>query len=145
MCKKKSFFLIEILLAIFLLTLLALPWMSNTLFLLRQDHKQMEEVEYQRIANLSFVEIYEKLLQQEIPWESFSQEARNNQFTLPKTSLQLPEMTPFEIERNFTIKLLKEKQDKEKNVYRKVEVSLVLIKRKEKIGFSKVFAIKKQF
>lgn len=144
MWKKKSFFLLEMLIALFLLSLLALPWMTHTLSLLRQQLQQVQEMELERVAEISFCQIYEKLQKQQIPWEKMSPQG----FSAPLEEMGTEEQIhlfhqSFPIQRSFSIHLKREKQGNE-GIYKQIQVTLFLAHKHQTKQFTRDFLLQKK-
>lgn len=66
---KRPILLLEVLIAMVLVALCAFPLLSPHFMMLRQEKKHLENLEADRIANVVFVDIVEKMYQETITWE----------------------------------------------------------------------------
>ena len=115
----------EVLIAIALLSIFA-PWLMT----LPARHYQLqiqrfESQEKQRIADWSYSEIKELLLQHSIPWErlpEFKKPAVT--FYLPDAQLYLPGLSSKTLKRSFTLRCKREKEGKQSEIYRLYELIL---------------------
>jgi hypothetical protein len=71
--KRKAYLLLELLIALSLLVLCAIPLVRNPLFLARKEIATFEKIEMERLAELAFAELLEKLYQNEIPLKLFEE------------------------------------------------------------------------
>ena len=88
--RKKSFLLAEILLAMFLIAVCALPLVKGPIVIFRKEIENIEKIEEQRIANLAFFEIKKILYEQKIPWSELGTEGKNIKRYLKEASYNLP-------------------------------------------------------
>lgn len=73
--KKYSFLLLEVLIALFITTLAALPLLLPTLILVQQEHLFTESIGERSTCNKFFATLIEQLYKNELPWEKiFSKE-----------------------------------------------------------------------
>lgn len=124
--KKKPFLLIEVLIALFLVTLVAIPLLTKPIFMYRSEMSALEEMERERLATESFVEIQETLLNNRIPWEKLPKEGEESSFRLPSRFISLPESEPKLIERSFALQCHKgkEKEGQNNELYRLLTVKI---------------------
>ncbi len=108
--RKRSFILLEILIACSLLALCAAPLMSRPVFLYRSQMKALQNLELERLADLSFAEVKEMLLKNQIPWKKLPTEKKPKaEYPLPAIDLQIPHCEPSPMERKAIFTLQKEK------------------------------------
>lgn len=138
MKKKKPFLLIEVLIALFLVTLIAIPLLTKPIFMYRSEMATLEEMERERLAAWTFVEIKEDLLNNKIAWEKLPKERGKNHFSLSSGFIYLPESNPKRIERSFTLSCStgKEKDGTDDALYRLLKVNIFLDKKKEPYTYS---------
>ncbi len=102
--KKRSFLLLEILIAFFLVTLCIVPLVRQPLSLYRSELERLEAMEKERLADWTFTEVKEMLLKNEIPWEKIPNKSETaGPFPLPDAVIQLPGCSPKIIKRTFTM------------------------------------------
>lgn len=89
--RRKTYLLFELLIAASLLALCAVPLIRNPMHMAREEVAAFERIELERVSELAFAKVLEKLYSNEIPWEAFQHQ------TLPevpsiveKVSLELP-------------------------------------------------------
>jgi len=83
--KKRPFLLAEILLAVFLIAVCALPLVKGPIVIYRKELENMEKIQKQRLATLAFFEIKKKLYEQQIPWKELTKEkAQTRHFIFEK-------------------------------------------------------------
>ncbi len=134
--KKRPFILLEILLALTLVSLCAIPLIVKPVQAYRFEMKALEEVEGERLADWTFSEIKEEMLQHKIPWEKLpSLNETAGPFPLDPGSIQVPGRQPKQIKRSFTIFGKGEKQGIAGQTYRMLYV---------KIAFDPVLSKKKK-
>ncbi len=103
--KKRTFLLLEILIALFLVSLCILPLVQYPLRMLKIEREKLEEMEKERMADWTFSEVKELLLKNEIPWEKIPKKGETSPpFPLPDLLLQLPGCKPKKIARSFFLK-----------------------------------------
>ncbi len=115
--------------------------MTSSFHLLRQEREIIQEMEFDRISQVSFAEIYEKLLNRKIPWEAFSEKKRIVLEPTKESFLYFPSKKGEPIERSFSFTVKKEKTNEEKTVLRVIEVTLFLKHRKREVSFNRCFLV----
>ena len=104
MRKKKSFLLLEILVAILLVSICLVPLIQSPIQSYRAERRLLEEMEGERLADWTFSEIKEKLLKNEIPWDKLpGPEKKSAPFPLPPGSIEIPGSKPKRIGRSFVL------------------------------------------
>ena len=134
--KKKSFLLLEILIGLVLIELIAIPLLKKPITAYRAEIRFFEDAEGERLADIAFLEIKEKLITNAIPWEALPGPGEAKHFSLPPTILQIPGFPPKEIQRAYTLKCHKrhERTGKNQELYRFLHVEIELhpyLKRKK--------------
>ncbi len=89
--------------------------------------KLLEEMEGERLAEWSFSEIKEKLINHEIPWSKLpSCDEKTPPFSLPSMTIEIPGCKPKKIERSFVLKCHKngEKIGPQNEIYRMLYVEI---------------------
>lgn len=71
---KRPFILLEILIALALISLFALPLVRAPLETIHEETKALTRLEVERNADLAFAEIKELFYTQSIPWDSFAKD-----------------------------------------------------------------------
>ncbi|MBI5272373.1 MAG: hypothetical protein HY861_00120 [Chlamydiia bacterium] len=135
--KKQPFVLFEILIALTLVILCAVPLALKPIQLYRSEMRFFEELEGERLADLTFSEIKESLLRNEIPWKDLpTMNETTESFPLPSSAIYIPGKEPKSIERSFTLFCKGEKRGIENQVYRLLHVKIALrpqlLRKKEK-------------
>lgn len=134
--KKRSFILLEILIALTLVILCAIPLIVKPIHAYRFEMQAFEEMEGERLADWTFSEIKEKMLKNEIPWDKLpSHKGTTGPFPLEPGSIHIPGRQPKKIERSFTLFGKGEKQGISGETYRMLYV---------KIAFDPVLSKKKK-
>ncbi len=96
---KRFFILFEILLAITLVALIAIPLTFSSVRFLMHQQEQLELMECERIADLSFVDIKENLYRQSPSWKELT--SSENRRDLPPTFLKLKGFKEKRVDRYF--------------------------------------------
>jgi hypothetical protein len=121
--KKRPAALLEVLIALSLITICAIPLIRQPIANHQAEMAQIERIETGRIAACTFAEIREKFLKKEIRWKQIPElKSKSGAFALSDGSLQLPASRP--IKRNFTLETLEEKQETDGRTFRLVAVHL---------------------
>ena len=123
--KKRPFVLLEILVALTLVALCAIPLIIKPIRIYRSEMRLLEEGEGERLADWTFSEIKEQLLQNMIPWEKLpSFQQTTEPFLLKPVSIFIPGRAPKEIRRSFTLYGKGEKAGEDGEVYRMLYVKI---------------------
>jgi len=135
--RKVPFLLLEVLVALTLVILCAVPLILKPIQVYRAERFFLEEVEGERLADLTFSEIKEKLLNNEIAWEKIpDMNQTSSPFKLPPGTLFVPGRAPKRVERTYTLRCKGEKKGLNGETYKmihvKVEFSPELSRRKKK-------------
>lgn len=107
MCKKHSLTLLECLIALFMITLIALPLAHQPAFFFQKEITALKELEKYRIAELSFLEIKNK---KSPPWENQRTQKKE---TLPPLSIDLGPLGITPLKRTYTWTVARPKKEKE--------------------------------
>jgi hypothetical protein len=87
--------------------------------------KLLEEIEGERLADCSFMEIKEKLLKNEIPWKKLPpNKSPPLSYPLAAVQLQIPGKAQKTIQRFFTLTCVKEKEGLNGEIYRIFDVNI---------------------
>ncbi len=127
MKKKKPFLLLEILIAILLVSICLVPLIHSPLQSYRAEKRLLEEMEGERLADWSFSEIKEKLLRNEIPWEKLPKAGgQTGPFPLPPAPIEIPGSQPKKIERTYFLSCAKrgEKEGLQGEILRILKVDI---------------------
>jgi hypothetical protein len=147
--QKRTFLLLEILIAFFIVAVCLVPLVTQPLKLYRSDLKFLEELERERLADWTFTEIKEKLLKHQIPWEKIPKRGvYSSPFSLPDATIEIPGCSPKIIERSFTLHCRGEKTGIKGEIYRSVWIYIAfspLVNPKEKHSKSYTFRLLVQF
>ena len=87
----------------------------------------LEEMEGERLAEWSFSEVKEKLLNHEIPWSKLPSCGEKTQaFQLPSMTIEIPGALPKKIERSFSLRCHKngEKEGLKGEIYRMLHIDI---------------------
>ena len=123
--KKRPFVLFEVMIALVLLMLCAIPLLTKPIELYRSEMRLLEEGEGERLADWTFSEIKERLLNQQIPWEKLPKQGETTKpFPLKSALIYVPSRAPKQIERTFTLYGKGEKEGKNGETYRMVYVKI---------------------
>lgn len=93
----------------------------------RAEMRLLEEMEGERLAEWSFSEVKEKLLNHEIPWDKLpSPTEKTAPLALPSITIEIPGAKPKKIERFFTLHCHKkgEKEGLKGEIYRMLHVKI---------------------
>lgn len=102
--KKRSFLLIEVIIAFSLASICIIPLISQPIHLYRKESEHLEQMEKSRLANLAFTEVKEIFLRNEIPWDELPAKRQKSKiYPLPDGELQLPGKKPKAFKRSFTL------------------------------------------
>lgn len=131
MKKKRPALLLEVLLAMTFLAMCMSELILRPIHFHRAAIKQLERIDCDRIAAWTFSEIKEKFLKNEISWSQIpTLQVESKPFSLPKTSLQIPQLSSHTVPRTFTLITTKEKVDQDGQIYRLVSVKIKIDGRK---------------
>jgi hypothetical protein len=126
MRKKRSFLLLEVLLAITLVAVFAAPLMRLPINYYRSQVDRLESFERQRIADWSFSEVKELLLKESIPWDKLPGKDQTFTFPLPDSSFIIPHLPTRPVHRSFTLNCKGEKEGKHGEIFRIYHVDITL-------------------
>jgi len=125
---KKPFLLLEVLISILIVSLCLVPLIQGPIFTYREEMRLLEEMERERIAELSFFEAKETLLNREIPWERLpSKGETSHPFSLSSKEMKIPGLKRKKVERSFTLHCTGEKEGKNGEIYRLLQVRIKLL------------------
>lgn len=125
--KKKTFLLLEILIAILLVSICLIPLVQSPILSYRAEMSLIEEMEGERIAEWTFSEIKDKLLNHEIPWEKLpTLDNKTSLISLPPMTIDIPGAKLKKIERAFVLRCNKkgEKEGVNGEIYRMLHVDI---------------------
>lgn len=129
--KKRTFLLLEILIAFVLVAVCAIPLVKQPLKLYKNEMAYLQKMEQERLADWTFTEIKEILLKNEIPWEKIpAKGVETSPFPLPSVTIEIPGCTSKVIERSFTLRGRGEKVGLHDEVYRQIGVCIFLNEQK---------------
>lgn len=132
--KKRTFLLLEILIAFLLVTACAIPLVHQPLKLYKKEMNYLVKMEQERLADWTFTEIKEILLKNEIPWEKIpAKGVKTGPFPLPPVTLEIPGCKPKVIKRHFTLTGKGEKAGSNNALFRQIWVCIFL--NEEEYGF----------
>lgn len=117
--------MLEILIALALVILCALPLILEPIRLYRTEMKLLEEIEGERLADWTFSEIKEKLLKNEIPWKTLpSKQGASFSYSLSPLNIQVPGRAKKSICRSFSLRCRREKEGLQGEIYRIFDVNI---------------------
>jgi hypothetical protein len=123
--KKRPFLLLEILIALMLVILCAIPLAIEPLRLYRSEMKLLAEIEGERLADWTFSEIKEKLLRNDIPWEDLPLENKApRSYPLEPSDIHIPGRSKKQIQRSFTLTCQRQKEGLQGEIYRIFDVDI---------------------
>lgn len=118
--KKRTFLLLEIIIAFFLVTLCVVPLVSAPLKYFRMQNKRLENLEMGRLADWTFSEVALLFLNQEIHWEEIPErQEKSNLIDLPDATIQIPNAFKKKVRRSFCIETAGEKLEEKKGLLSK--------------------------
>ncbi|HSX37703.1 MAG TPA: hypothetical protein VLE95_02605 [Chlamydiales bacterium] len=121
----RPFLLLEVLLALSLVILCAIPLILQPIRAYQSEIVLLEEIERDRLADWTFSEIEELMLKNAIPFEKIPKHhLTTGPFSLNPITIQLPGRTPKKIDRSYTLFGKGEKQGMEEEHYRMVYVKI---------------------
>ena len=124
--RKRSFILLEVLIAVSLISLCAVPLVVRPLQIYRAEMNLLWEIEGERLADWSFSEIKEKLLKNEIPWKKLpDKEEKELSFSLPDAIVSIPGGKQRKIKREFILTCRRDDEGFKGEVYRMFEVRMI--------------------
>lgn len=124
---KRPFLLTEVLIAILLVSICLVPLVERPIQSYISEWKLIKEMEGERLANLAFSEIKEKLFKNEIPWSKIPNPGQmTSPIPLPSTTLEFPKQNPTKIERSFVLRCKKkgQKTNSQDECYRLLQVEI---------------------
>ncbi len=125
--KKRTFVLLEVLIAFSLVSLCIVPLMSHPLKLLRAERRKLILMEKERLADWTFIEMKERFLKNEIPWERIPhREEHTGPFSLPDAKIRLPGLKEQTVKRTFSLYGKGEKISQTDTDYRQLYVTVSL-------------------
>lgn len=125
--KKRTFLLLEILIALFLIAVCAIPLVMQPLTAYRREMGQLLIIEKERLADWTFSEVKEKFLNQEIPWAKIPPKSEfSEMFSLPLGQITIPGAQAKEIKRSYQLKCTGEKETEEGQITKQLEITIVL-------------------
>jgi hypothetical protein len=103
--QKRSFVLLEIIIAFSLVGLCIVPLVRQPLKLYQNEMQFLEKMELERLADWTFTEIKERLLKNEIPWGELprGKKQRTAPYPLPPVKIEIPSCKTKEVKRNFVL------------------------------------------
>ncbi len=125
--KKKAFLLLETLIALSLAITCAIPLAAYPLKIYRHHIHSLVQIEKERLADATLVQIKEKLLKNEIPWEKIPEwKASSETFHLPSIKIEIPSCFSREIKCTFSITTKREKKTDSGEITRYLHLTLKL-------------------
>ncbi|MES2344546.1 MAG: hypothetical protein V4494_01215 [Chlamydiota bacterium] len=123
--KRKAYLLLELLIALSILALCALPLVRTPLFSARQEIAAFEKMELARLAELGFAKIFEQLHQNEIPPKAFEAKTLQNTPYLKDTVvIDLPGILNKKFNREFFLWTHAQKEGPEQNEFKIVRIKI---------------------
>jgi hypothetical protein len=129
--KKSPFILLEVLMALTLVMICAVPLVKQPLQFFQKEILSMEQMEKERLADWTFSEIKEKLLKNEISWDKLpTLNQKTGPFKLEVATIEIPGFKPKKVERSFTFYGQGEKVGKNDELNRLLYIDVFLDKNK---------------
>ena len=124
---KRSFLLIEILIAIALITLISIPLIKNPIYYYKSQIHSLEKIECERLADLSFLEIKISLYNNNPSWEEIGSNLKEAKVrSLDSYTLKFSkDLKKKEILRSYKI-YAKEKKTEKNESYKLITVEISL-------------------
>lgn len=138
--KKSPFLLLEIMIALALICLFIGPIVESPIFLFRSEYTHLINMELERIADNSFIEIKEKLFSNSIPFKDL--ESSDKKHSLESVSLQVPGWPKKEINRSYYLHIKRQKEGLNNELYYDVKIKIALEHKEKKIYTYHVFVQK---
>lgn len=125
--QKRTFLLMELLIAFSLVALCIVPLVRNPFEWARSEQKKLELLELERIADWTFTEVYEKFLKKEISWENLPEKGDiTGPFSLPDAKILLPGNKEKKISRSFVLQGKGKKEGLAGQEYRQIYVKILM-------------------
>jgi hypothetical protein len=122
---RKPMFLLEILIAMSLVSLCIAPLMKGPIQRHKAEMEHLRRIESSRIAAWTFTEIVEKLLKNEIRWDALPKFGdADMKFPLKPMKLKLPPLPKQTLTRQVEIHTKKEKKEKDGRIHRLLSIRL---------------------
>jgi len=126
--KKHHFLFIELIIAFTIVSLVALPLVRNPIKSFQSQLDILEKSECERIADLTFGEIKQKLYRNEILWQELPQKGDPKiTFNYKPITVHIEGFINRAIPRMATIKTKKEKKGDLDSIYRLLEIEIILM------------------
>lgn len=123
--KKRPIALLEVLIALTLITFCAIPLIQQPIANHQAEMAQIERIETGRMAACAFAEVRETFLKKQIRWKQIpSLKEKSQEFALSDAQLQILPFPTRLIKRSYTIKTTKEKQDADGKIFRLLSVTI---------------------
>lgn len=141
--QKRSFVLLEILIAFSLVGLCIVPLVRQPLKLYKNEVEFLEKLELERLADWTFTEIKERLLKNEIPWDELPKKKKQttSSYPLPPAIIEIPSCKTKEITRSFVLEMRGRKKGSKNRDILQIGVFVYLNKKKYefRLPIQKVF------
>lgn len=124
---KRPFLLLELLIALALVALCAIPLIAKPVLAYLSELQNLEEEERIRLADWTFSEIKEQMYKNTIPWTDLpGLKETKGPFFLNASFIQIPGKEPKRIERSFTFYGKGEKFGADGEIFRMIHVKIEL-------------------
>jgi hypothetical protein len=134
--------LLELFIALFLLATCLLPLVNGTPLFFAKGVKQLNEIELQRLADLTYIELKTNL-SSIIKWDDLARSMK--EYPLPSTELTLNTMKPAAYTRSAKIWICKEFEGEDNTNYRLLGCNLYFSRKQQQHKFQyKFFVFKKE-
>lgn len=111
MKKKRNFLLIEVLIAILLVSICLIPLIQIPINSYRSEMEWLEEMDRERLAELAFADVKEKLLKNELAWEKIPGPGlHTGPFSLPPGQTCIPGCKTTDISISYTLSCGKKRE-----------------------------------
>lgn len=115
--KKRSFLLLEVLIAFAIIAMCMLPLIAPHTFILREQKKFIEQVELDHLVNLVYADIIERLYRNEIGWGSLTSGTAFDVDEFLLERIQYKEKLPYKGTYSFNEIIHKPRDDSPRKIY----------------------------
>lgn len=136
--KKRYFLLLEVLIALFILSLCMTPLIRGPIYFYKEEVQKLKDLEYARATQKALYKIRKNLFFNKIPWKDFSEKKKKQAFySSLKQKIEIPDIYSEEVDIFYRIYTDLEKKNKEE-IYRRIQVQLSI---KEPFRYKKTYPI----
>ncbi len=126
--RRKTYLLLELLIAFTILSLCALPLVRNPMHMAKEEIAAFERMELERVAELAYAELLEKFYRNEIPWKTLDPKTLPDAPALQETvTLELPGIFKRAYEKKIFLWTRGEKKGPDEQDVRLIGVKIVFV------------------